>query len=98
MREAEFRSWLQAKGEKTKGGLNSRVHALKVIEKKIGELGSPHFDLDAAYHADKFTELRKRLKEMRNNSKDGGDDHRKLVLQLHVISFRPMRNGRSRLM
>ena len=79
MREAEFRIWLQKDGEKTKGGLNSRVQAIKVIEKNLGKLGSPHVDLDAAYHADKFTELRKRLKEMRNNFNDGGDDHRKLM-------------------
>lgn len=54
MLEVEFQEWLKSRGAKTQAGLNSRIYAVKTIEKNLAALGSPHADLDAAYQADGF--------------------------------------------
>jgi len=79
MLEAEFREWLETRGAKTQAGLNSRVYAVKTIEKNLAALGSPHADLDAAYKADGFAQLRQRIKQIRRDAKDNGDDYRLLM-------------------
>lgn len=79
MLEFEFREWLESRGAKTPAGLNSRIYAVKTIEKKLAALGSPHADLDAAYKADGFTQLRQRIKEIRCDAKDNGDEYRLLM-------------------
>lgn len=79
MLEAEFREWLETKSAKTQAGLNSRVYAVKTIEKNLAALGSPHADLDAAYKADEFAQLRQRIKQIRRDAKDNGDDYRLLM-------------------
>lgn len=57
MLDVEFREWLENKGAKTQTGLNSRIDAIKTIEKNLAALGSPHADLDSAYKADGFAQL-----------------------------------------
>ncbi|OAT32782.1 ATPase [Buttiauxella brennerae ATCC 51605] len=79
MLEVEFREWLEIRGAKTQAGLNSRIYAVKTIEKKLAALGSPHADLDAAYKADGFAQLRQRIKQIRRDAKDNGDDYRMLM-------------------
>ncbi|WP_295635718.1 AAA family ATPase [Novosphingobium sp.] len=79
MREAEFRAWLEAGGAKTQAGRNSRVHAVKTIEKNLAALGSPHRDLAAAHAADGFAQLRERIRNMRQEAKAGGNDYRILM-------------------
>ena len=69
MREAEFREWLEARGAKTQAGRNSRVHAVKTIEKNLAALGSKHADLAAAQNADEFSQLRERIRTMRQDAK-----------------------------
>lgn len=79
MLEAEFREWLETRGAKTQAGRNSRVHAVKTIEKNLAALGSPHADLAAAHAADGFTQLRERIKQIRSNVKNGSDEYRILM-------------------
>ncbi|MGM0511778.1 MAG: AAA family ATPase [Pseudomonadota bacterium] len=79
MFEVEFREWLEIRGAKTQAGLNSRIYAVKTIEKNLAALGSPHADLDAAYKADGFAQLRQRIKQIRSDAKDNGDDYRLLM-------------------
>ncbi|MCW1874886.1 AAA family ATPase [Erwinia sp. INIA-01] len=79
MLEVEFREWLEARGEKTQAALDSRIYALKTIEKNLAALGSPYADLDAAYQADRFAQLRERIKQIRHDAKDNGDDYRLLM-------------------
>lgn len=79
MLEAEFRDWLEARGAKTQAGRNSRVQAVKTIEKNLAQLGSPHADLAAAYSADGFAQLRERIKQIRSNAKSGNDEYRVLM-------------------
>jgi len=79
MLEVEFREWLESRGAKTQAGLNSRVYAVKTIEKNLAALGSLHADLDAAYKADGFAQLRQRIKQIRRDAKDNGNDYRVLM-------------------
>lgn len=79
MLEVEFREWLEIRGAKTQAGLNSRIYAVKTIEKNLAALGSPHADLDAAYKADGFEQLRQRIKQIRRDAKDNGYDYRLLM-------------------
>ena len=79
MLEVEFQEWLKSRGAKTQAGLNSRIYAVKTIEKNLAALGSPHADLDAAYQADGFAQLRQRIKEIRRDAKDNGNDYRLLM-------------------
>jgi hypothetical protein len=79
MREAEFREWLEAGGAQTEAGRNSRVQAVKTIERKLSELGSLFPTLAEAWESDRFQQLRERIRQMRQNAKDGGEDFRILM-------------------
>lgn len=79
MQEEAFRVWLETRGARTPAGRNTRTHAIRMIEKKMAALGSPHSDLEAAFRADKFAHLRERLRELRENFKNGGTDYRILM-------------------
>lgn len=79
MREAEFREWLQAGGAQTEAGRNSRVHAVKTIERRLSKLGSPFSTLDDAWEDDRFQQLRERIRQMRQNAREGGEDFRILM-------------------
>lgn len=79
MLEAEFRKWLQADGELTPSALNTRIYAIKTIEKNLAALSSPHADLNSAYAADGFTHLRAQIKQIRTNAKNGGNEYKILM-------------------
>lgn len=79
MLEVEFREWLETRGAKTQAGLNSRIYAVKTIEKNLAALNSPHVDLNAAYKADGFAQLRQRIKQIRQDASDNGNDYRLLM-------------------
>ncbi|WP_051094280.1 AAA family ATPase [Kaistia granuli] len=79
MKEQEFSEWLEAGGAQTKAGRQSRKSAVKAIERKLVELGSSCSDLDAAWEFDRFEHLRERLRGMRQNARDGGQDYRILM-------------------
>ena len=78
-KESEFRNWLEDGGAKAVAGRNSRVSAIRSIERKLEELGMPFRDLDAAWKADRFESLRERLRRMRVDARDGGQDYRILM-------------------
>jgi len=79
MREAEFKAWLAANGANTEAGRSTRTHAVRTIEKNMAALGSPHSNLDEAWAADQFEQLRARLKELRQDFQAGGTDFRILM-------------------
>jgi 5-methylcytosine-specific restriction enzyme B len=81
VREYEFKAWLEAGGAKTAAGRNTRAHAVRTIEENLAALGSPHADLDAAWTADRFEQLRLRLRELREEFAAGGTDYRILMPQ-----------------
>jgi hypothetical protein len=79
MREAEFRQWLQANGANTDAGRNTRVHAVKTIERNLSALGSPFTTLAEAWTNDRFQQLRERIRQMRQDAREGGQDFRVLM-------------------
>ena len=78
-RESAFRNWLERGGAQTASGRNSRVSAIRTIERKLEALGMPVRDLDAAWEADRFESLRERLGRMREDARGGGRDYRILM-------------------
>ena len=78
-KESAFKSWLEQGGAQTVAGRNSRVYAIQTIGRKLEELGMPFRDLDAAWKADRFESLRERLRRMRVDARDGGQDYRILM-------------------
>lgn len=81
MREDGFRAWLAERGAKTEAGRNTRSYAVRTIENNLAALGSPHPDLDAAWQDDRFSALRVRLRELREDFLAGGTDYRILMPQ-----------------
>lgn len=79
MREEEFRSWLEANGANTSAGRNTRVHAVKTIEKKLSELGFDYPDLESAWQADRFGDVREAITELRADFDSGGTQFRILM-------------------
>lgn len=77
--ESAFKSWLERGGAQTVAGRNSRAFAIRTIERKLEELGMPFRDLDQAWEADRFESLRERLRCMREDARDGGQDYRILM-------------------
>ena len=78
-KESAFRNWLERGGAQTASGRNSRVSAIRTIERKLEELGMPVRDLDAAWKADRFESLRERLGRMWEDARGGGQDYRVLM-------------------
>lgn len=79
MKETEFREWLQANSGSSEAGRNTRVQAVKTIERRLPELGSPFRTLDEAWAHDRFEQLRERIRQMRQNAREGGQDFRVLM-------------------
>jgi 5-methylcytosine-specific restriction protein B len=81
VREEAFKAWLEARGAKAEAARNTRVYAVRTIENNLAALGSPYPDLEAAWTADRFEQLRHRLKELRDEFAAGGTDYRILMPQ-----------------
>jgi 5-methylcytosine-specific restriction protein B len=79
VKEQEFRAWLKAGGASSEAGLNTRVFAVRKIEENLASLGSPHANLETAWHADRFKQLRSKLSELRQNFVQKGTDYRILM-------------------
>ena len=77
--EDEYKTWLEEGGAKSADARNSRTFAIRTIEQKLEELGMPFPDLDAAWKEDCFESLRKRLRRMQEDARDGGQDYRILM-------------------
>ena len=78
-KENDFKAWLEQGGAQTVPGRNTRFYAIRTIERKLEELGMPFQNLDAAWEADRFESLRERLRRMREDAHDGGQDYRILM-------------------
>ena len=79
IRVDEYKRWLEQGGARTKNGRNVRVHGIKTIEKNLTALGLPYKDLDEAWADDEFEALDKRLKEVHEDARAGGQDYRILM-------------------
>ena len=78
-RENEFKAWLKQGGASAVAGGNTRAYAVRTIERKLDELGMPFRDLDEAWEADRFDSLSERLRSMREDARNGGQDYRILM-------------------
>ena len=79
VKEHEFKTWLEQGGAQTDKGRNSRAFAVKTIERKLEELEMPFRDLDEAWKEDRFNSLNERLRSMRDDARNGGQDYRILM-------------------
>lgn len=79
MKEHEFKAWLEQGGAQTEAGRNSRTYAVRTIERNLAALGMPYRDLEEAWEADRFETLRERLRKMREDARNGGEDYRILM-------------------
>lgn len=79
MREEEFRAWLETNGAKTPTGRSTRVHAVKTIERKLPELGFEYKDLDDAWQANRFVDIRDAITELRQDFDADGTRFRILM-------------------
>lgn len=75
----EFKTWLEQGGAQAEAGRNSRAYAIRTIERNLEALGMPWRNLEEAWEADRFGELRERLKRMRQDARAGGQDYRILM-------------------
>ena len=78
IRVDEYKRWLELGGVQ-KDERDTRTHAIKKIEENLTDLGLPYQDLDAAWAVDKFEALGKRLKEIYEDARVGGQDYRILM-------------------
>ena len=78
-KEHEFKAWLEQGGAQTEAGRNSRAYAIRTIERTLAALGMPYQDLNEAWEADRFETLQDRLRKMREDARDGGQDYRILM-------------------
>ena len=81
LQDEAFKLWLQQRGAESENGRRTRVHAVRTIENNRAKLGSPHVDLEVAWKADRFEQLRRRLKELREDFEAGGTEFRALMPQ-----------------
>jgi len=79
MKDDDFRKWLQDGGAQTENGRNTRLHAIRTIERKLRELGVDFENLESVWASDHFAKLRDRLRLMRQDARDGGQDFRILM-------------------
>ena len=78
-KENEFKAWVKQGGASSADAGNTRAFAVRTIERKLGELGMPFRDLGAAWEADRFESLSERLRSMREDARNGGQDYRILM-------------------
>lgn len=79
MKEEEYKAWLEAGGANAQAGRETRAYAMRTIENKLAQLGSPHATLEEAWQADNFNQLRERLNQLREDFAAGGTDYRILM-------------------
>lgn len=79
MRDSEFEGWLKWRGATSENAIRTRIHAVRKIEEALGKLGISAPDLEAAFKEDRFEKLRARLKSIREDAQNGGDEYRILM-------------------
>lgn len=78
MREAEFKAWLVARGTKP-AAINTRVYAVRTVEKRLRQLGVAHDDIDAAIDAGELERIAAAVRSLRDDAAKGGDKFRLLM-------------------
>ena len=78
-KEIDFKAWLEQGGASSAAAQNTRTFAVRTIERKLDELETPFRDLDEAWEADRFESLSERLRHMREDARNGGQDYRILM-------------------
>ncbi|MBB6425778.1 AAA family ATPase [Sphingopyxis sp. JAI128] len=81
MDEKAFSDYLNWKGATATSAQDTRIRAVRKIEDNLAGLGFAHPDLDAAFAADGFAALRARLRAIRADASEGGEDFRILMPQ-----------------
>ena len=79
VQENAFNTWLEQGGARDENGRRTRINGIRTIERKLDELRLPFRDLDEAWEADRFESLNQRLRRMREDARDGGQDYRVLM-------------------
>ena len=79
VQDEAFDQWLQQGDADSEKARRTRVQALRRIEKNLSSLGSPHADLDAAWRDDRLDQLRRRIKELREDFAGGGTQFKILM-------------------
>jgi 5-methylcytosine-specific restriction protein B len=94
MREEAFKAWLESGGAESKAARDTRTYAVRTIENNLAALGSPHADLEGAWKADRFENLRQKLYDLRVEAESGGSSYKILMPQSDSPSGR-LRSWRS---
>jgi len=94
--EISLNAWLEMRGVKSKNTRHSLVHALRTIEGKLASLGMPYQSLDEAWEHDQFETLYKRLDNMQEDLRTGGQDYKNLLPNYNK-PWRPLQDFRSML-
>ncbi len=81
MRNEGFKAWLESGLARSEAGRDTRAYAVRTIENNLAALGCPHADLESAWKADRFEQLRERLKDLREDFVRGGADYKLLMPQ-----------------
>lgn len=78
MKEAEFKAWLVARGAKP-AAINTRIYAVRTVEKRLRALGIAHDDIDAAIDAGEVEHVAAAVRALRDDAAKGGDRFRILL-------------------
>lgn len=79
IKEEEFDNWLKAGGAQKPSGRKNRISTIRLVERKLDELGIDFADLESAWRKDRFRSLLERLSQMRQDAQIGGQDYRILM-------------------
>lgn len=80
LQEEAFRVWLKGRGVSA-NSINTRTYAVRTIEKNLSKLGWAGGDLDQLVATREVDALRDKIKEIREDSKRGGEAFRDLLPQ-----------------
>ena len=78
-KEEEYREWLKAGGAQNESAHHTRTYAIRTIEKNLSALGFQYQDLEEAWNAEGFDILRQRIRDIRDDAQNGGQDYRILM-------------------
>lgn len=81
MDESGFKQWLQEGGANAEDAINTRIYAVRTIERNLEALGSLHSDLASAHQDDQFVQLLQRIADMRTDEAVARHDYRILMPQ-----------------
>lgn len=80
MKEAEFREWLRKRGAAA-AAINTRIYAVRTVEKRLRQLRIDHDDLDTAINAGELERVAAAVRALRDDAGRGGEAFRILLPQ-----------------